>query len=115
MNELKPYICPQCGGKVNRATLICEMCGTQFHEVAPNGIIIARPGVHVLGVNRVINDEMFYLHNPQELSEYILKDMAREFASCILPFLDVRSEQNPCRNQTILSARLRVVEPTFRF
>jgi len=115
MSELKPYICPQCGGKVNRATLVCEMCGTQFREDAPYKLIIERPGVRVLGISRVIDNEMMRHGDPQELSEYVLREIARDFTSCIMPFLDVRSEQDQYKDQTILSARLRVVEPTFRF
>ena len=32
MKELKPLICPRCGGKVNRGTYACEYCNTAFDK-----------------------------------------------------------------------------------
>lgn len=29
-SDIKPMICPNCGGHINRKTYICEYCDTQF-------------------------------------------------------------------------------------
>ena len=115
---LKPYICTQCGGKVNRATLVCEMCGTQFKEDRSEEMVtrlaVTRPGVVTLG--RTLRVDKFYLtHDPKALSEYAIKMMAREFAECIVPYLDVRVEDNPSDFSYIMRGRLRVVEPEYLF
>jgi len=115
---LKPYICPQCGGKVNRTSLVCEMCGTQFKEERSEDrvsrLVVTRPGVVTLG--QTLRVDKFYLtHDPKKFSEYAIKMLAREFTECIAPYLDIKVEDNPRDSSYIMRARLRVVEPEYRF
>ena len=115
---LKPYICPQCGGKVNRASLVCEMCGTQFKEDRSKDmvtrLVVTRPGVATLGQALRV-DKHYLTHDPKEFSEYAIKMLAREFTECIAPYLDIQVEDDPRDSSYIMRARLRVVEPEYRF
>lgn len=114
--DLKPYICPQCGGKVNRATLICEMCGTAFkEEPGLMRIVVDRPGVHVLQANHIIGNEMLGALGLKEASEMCIRRLAAEFAESIAPFMNVETEWEPRTNQTMIRARLRVIDPDYRF
>ena len=114
---LKPYICPQCGGKVNRATLVCEMCGTQFKEDQRNGptqLIIERPGVVTLGQS--ISLDLEYIHrDPRLFSEQVIKQLANEFADCIAPYMDIETENDLIHHSCIVRARVRLLKPTYRF
>ena len=115
-NDLKPYICPQCGGKVNRATLICEMCGTAFKE--DSGlvqVVVDRPGVHVLGAQGIIDDWELRPVGLKKASEICIRRLAQEFADSIAPFMEVETERAPWCDQTMIRATLRVVDPKYGF
>ena len=112
---LKPYICTQCGGKVNPVTMVCEMCGTHFKEQDNVLRIVAgRPGVHTLGTTLSIDKELVYLH-PKEYSELVLKQMTKELAECIAPFIEVETEEDPEYFRQIVRGRIRVLDSAFRF
>ena len=116
MSDLKPYICTQCGGKVNRATLTCEMCGTTFKETPePMKIVVDRPGVHVLSARQIVDGELLQTLGLKATSEMCIHHLAEQFADVIAPFMSVETERHPFENQTMMTARIRVVEPSYRF
>lgn len=114
---LKPYICTQCGGKVNRTTLVCEMCGTHFKDESQGEayrLIVTRPGVVTLG-KRIYVDTEIMSQSPEVFSEFAIKQLAREFAECIAPYMDIKAENRPEHHQSVLTARLRILQPEYRF
>lgn len=120
MSELKPYICTQCGGKVNRATLVCECCGTQFridtHDDIPRiQVVYSRPGVHMLCVNYEMTREMIDAMGYKEASKYVLEATADELAKSIAPYMEVYSERNPWRDTVTVNSRIRVLDPVYKF
>ena len=113
---LKPYICTQCGGRVNRATLTCEMCGTTFKEDIPEQrIVVERPGVHFLRSQMAIDKEMYIALGATQASEYVIRRMANQMAEIIIPFMDVMTMEDPICHQTLIRSTVRVLEPKFRF
>ena len=112
---LKPYICTQCGGKVNPVTLTCEMCGTRFKEEGVMRLVVDRPGVHIIQCTRAISKDALYTIGPEAASEYVLKDMSREIAQSLFPMLDVMTEDDLPMHEKRIRAQLRVLEPTYRF
>lgn len=112
---LKPYVCTQCGGKVNRSTMTCEMCGTQFKETENVMRIVAeRPGVKTLGATIAIDREMAYL-SPEDTSEIVMRQMVDELAKCIAPFIDVKTEDDPILGRQLVRGRIRILDSAFRF
>ena len=114
---LKPYICTQCGGNVNRATLVCEMCGTRFKDVSESGIariVVSRPGVVTLGQSISVDLEDMQ-RNPKEISEYAMRRLAGVFAECIAPYMDVEMENRPEYHSTTIRAKVRLLKPDYRF
>ena len=112
---MKPYICPQCGGQVNRAKMICEYCGTQFRE--ESGAIkieTYHPGVHTLGANAMVYKELAVL-NPKDAAEMAIKQMANSFAEGIAQFMDVRTIEEPATGCIRFAAKLRVLDSGYRF
>lgn len=112
---MKPYICPQCGGQVNRAKMICEYCGTQFREERNEIKVVAyNPLVHTLGANVILDREMAKL-SPKEAAEMAIKHMANQFAEGIAQFMEVRTIEEPITDTVRFSARLRVLESGYKF
>lgn len=115
MERLKPMVCPQCGGTVNRATMICEYCGTRFKEDACGvKIEVLRPGVRVLTATAEVPDELMYT-SPKEASVYAIDCMAEKFAELIAPFIEVKMQVDPAVMKTRFYASLRVLDSNHRF
>ena len=106
------YKCSCCGGNINRVTMTCEYCGTQYKEEYGNVIRIetfTNP-VRTLA-SKMALDNFALKMNPKEYSEYAIKKLAVEFAECLVPFMDIRPSIDSHRDLTILDARVKVVEP----
>ena len=115
MERLKSMICPQCGGAVNRATMICEYCGTRFREDDSGvKIEVMRPGVRVLSATVEVPDEFMY-SSPKEAATYAIDCMAEKFAELITPFIDVKMQVDPAVFKTRFYGSLRVLDSKHRF
>ena len=106
------YKCSCCGGDIDRKTMTCEYCGTRYKEERGNVLRVEmfQNPVRTLKSKMVLNGKYFKA-NPQECAEYAIKQLARDFAECIAPYMDVHYEYNPCECTAELSARIKVVEP----
>ena len=106
------YVCSCCGGKINRATMTCEYCGTRYKEEYGNVIRFEtfQNPVRTLA-SKVSLDRRMLMDSPQEYAEYAIKSLAREFAECIVPFMDVEYSYDPFYCIGTLAARIKVVEP----
>lgn len=112
---MKPYICPQCGGQVNRAKMICEYCGTMFREERDEIRVVAyNPRVHTLGA-RVMIPKEHVISSPKEMSEYAIRRLAQEFADGIAQFMEVQTMDEPIAGEVMFGAKLRVLDSTYRF
>ena len=112
---MKPYICPQCGGQVNRAKMICEYCGTMFQEERNEIRVVAyTPLVHTLGANVAIQKE-YAVKSPKEMSEYAIRRLAQQFADGIAQFMEVRTMDDPITDTVMFQSRLRVLDSEYRF
>lgn len=110
------YKCSCCGGDINRATMICEYCGTRYKEDRAGVIRIEtfRNPVRTLENQLVLSDRYMMINNPQEYSEYAIRTLARQFAECIAPFMEVEYSYEPSMQTTKLRARIKVIEPIHR-
>lgn len=118
--ELKPLTCPNCGGKVNRAKMVCEYCGTQFSNAEINmGIFRVE---HYTSPTRVFSAEVIIpneLHAlaPEDVIPYAKKEIAEKLVDRLLQgdMIEFRSEMDLRACEQIISARLRVLDPRYRF
>ena len=120
MSELKPYICTQCGGKVNRENLICECCGTQFREEIKDNVntihvVQTRPGVHTLATQVVVDREIVLQIGAEQATKYFMEELKREFTKHITPFIEMDCQHDFIRGQMVIRGRMRVLDPTYRF
>ncbi len=107
------YICSCCGGKINRITMTCEYCGTQYEEKHDNLIRIEtfRNPVVTLQNEFVFNNDLMDHLTPQEISKLAMDKTVRELAECIAPYIEVQIENDPMRCQKIMRSRIKIVQP----
>lgn len=117
---LKPIVCPNCGGSVNVSRLICEFCGTKFKDAdCDTGIIrfeTYTSPTRVLGAETIVSNE-FVAIDPDNVMNHVKRNIAERLADRLLQgeLIEFRSEMDFKHCQQIISARLRVLEPNYRF
>ena len=117
---LEPLTCPNCGGRVNEARCVCEYCGTQFKSDEPDfGVFRIE---HFTSPTRVLNMESrianeYVAHDPDMTIKYAKREIAERLADKLLQgeLIEFRSEMDMLHCQQIISARLRVLDPHYRF
>lgn len=117
---LKPLTCPNCGGRVNEARLVCEYCGTNFMSDKPDiGVFRAE---HFTSPTRILNMEShipneFVVQAPEHVVACAKREIAERLADKLLQgeLIEFRSEMDMLHCQQIISARLRVLDPHYRF
>lgn len=89
--------CQCCGAPINRATMTCEFCGTQYQR-SQNDILRIETysdPVVTLRSNRAITDEELKSLGPELASEIALRSICREFADSMMPFIKVDTNLSP--------------------
>lgn len=116
---LKPLTCPNCGGAVNRERRVCEYCGTSFQFEADTQVFriehFTSP-TRVFSAEAIIPNELHALA-PEEVIPYAKKEIAEKLVDGLLQgdMIEFRSEMDFKYCQQIISARLRVLDPHYRF
>ena len=117
---LKPMVCPNCGGAVNTARLICEFCGTKFKDADNNTDVIKietfTSPTRVMNVESRIANEFVALC-PEHVLDKAKDDIAKRLARNLLQggLVEFTSEMDFARCEQVISARLRVLDPRYRF
>lgn len=117
--EIKPLVCENCGGHIERKTMKCPYCDTQY-ERKNNGVtvnyVVDRPGVHTLRADIRVDRHMM-LHNPEGATEYALDRLRREIADGLLAYMKITTSEDYSyldRFQ-IIRGEIRVVDPAFTY
>lgn len=116
--EIKPLICPNCGGKIDRKTLTCTFCGIEFaldNEAKPIVVKMFNPRMETLQSRIIIPREALELGDLEEAQAYALKELSRQLADRIMPFMEVRTSYEPIYAQQTIHARVRLLRPDYRF
>lgn len=114
--------CPNCGAAINVARMICEYCGTTFKrndvilsDLGLPKIVIQRPGIKVLGVNIAISgDQMLYMEQ-EDIEAMICSEMSHKIAQELVKHLDIKSRYDMSTRMNVFSAKLRVLDPEYKF
>ena len=117
------YVCECCGGKVNRATMTCEYCGTQYKEDPRRDGIIRletfRNPVHTyVKLAKIPKEEIMRMSDAMRVesatryvTDYVMREMARQFAECIMQDISMEYQNDTFTNQYIARGTLKVVSP----
>lgn len=113
--KLQPMVCPNCGGSIDRGRLICEYCGTKFDDgMRPIKIETYQHPVRHFQTQTYLPRE-FMVDNPDECAEYAIRDITKNLASHLKDMLELRTDFDPMCNQVVITARLRVLDPNYKF
>lgn len=115
---MKAMQCEKCGGHINPSTLRCEYCGTQYEDDGLGRLYITRfdPKMDVLCSN--VSFDWDFIGSEEDLnmaSEYAIKEVSYKIAKSIIPYLDIKTIEDPMRRKTNIHARLRVIRPDQRY
>ena len=117
---IQPLICPNCGGTVDRDRLICKYCGTQFDrncgEIGILKIEHVEPNTRVLRATVRATREQLMIA-PESVESYAKSEIAKEMAQQLLEgnTIEMVSEMDWKTCEQVISARLRVLDPHYRF
>lgn len=118
---LEPITCPNCGSnRIDTARRVCEFCGTKFkiadHELGILRVEHYTAPTRVLGIETIVPNEM-HEYAPDNVIPYAKREIAERLADKLLQgeLIEFTSEMDLKRCQQIISARLRVLDPKYRF
>lgn len=110
----KAYICQCCGGTINRATMKCEYCGTEYEKIDDQVRLrietFQNPTI-TLASHVGISDEDMRVLGPEAASKLAMQKMCRQLSECLAPFIDMSVEHDPCTRIHHLAGHLKVVRP----
>ena len=118
--KLESISCPNCGGRVDTVRMVCEFCGTKFKDADSDESIIRletfTSPTRVLGVKTFVSNE-FVAVDPENVLNHVKRDVAERLADKLLQceLIEFRSEMDFKHCQQVISARLRVLDPKYRF
>ena len=117
------YICECCGGKINRATMTCEYCGTQYKEdPRRDGIIKVetfRNPIHTYTkLARIPKEEIQRMSTvmgaeaaTRRVTDYVMREMTQQFAECIMQDMSMEYYNDRATNQYVARGTIKVVSP----
>lgn len=109
------YICECCGGKINRATMTCEYCGTQYKEDLVNDAVIRIETFHnpveTLRASVIVPDEQMRLMGADNASEWVVRQLAHKFSEHIAKYMVLENRFEPYERQHFVTATVKMVIP----
>lgn len=113
MSKLHALICTGCGGQIDRDTLTCKSCGTQYkYDQDGKLITVEQFDRKFVYINGSIAVPAFVVNKDPELAmEMTLNQIAQELTKKILPLIEYTTEFSPKDMLYYTHARVGVAEP----
>lgn len=115
LHEIKKLTCENCGGAIDRKTMMCPYCGTQYerkHDGITVNYVVDRPGVHTLRAE-VRMDYRMVKDDPECATRYALDRLRHEVADGLLAYMKISTSKDFCEMSEIIRGEVRVIDPTF--
>ena len=113
MSKLHALICKGCGGLIDRDTLTCKSCGTQYKYDGDGKLITIeqfdRKTVYINGSIAV--PAYLVKDDPQMAMEMTVREVAQEMVKKIIPLIEWQTRFEPHTMEYITHARIGVAEP----
>lgn len=109
------YNCPNCGAPIGYSPK-CEYCGTVLQWIPTTIIEIENPEIVTLQSRASVQNEILYDHGlkrlyvEERMQSYLSASMAPE----LIKHMEFRLDDDFETNETVMTARLRVVGPRRR-
>ncbi len=111
---MKALICECCGGRIDRHTMTCPMCGTQYkldEYEHPIRVIEYSQRVETLTSRIAIPRYVVEHMETEDVMEMTLRQMAQQMAEKIMPLIEFTHEYDPVHQDHITYGVLRVANP----
>lgn len=117
MLELKPLTCQNCGGTIERSTMKCPYCGTQYaryHDAVTINYLVDRPGEHRLSAEVRVPRELA-VNDPERATRYALDRLRHEVADGLLAYMKITTSKDLYGMSEIIRGEIKVLDPTFTY
>ena len=121
---MKKLKCECCGAplKINPISIyyegyICDYCGSKY-KADNEGVIrieTYQNPVRILMARTYVTDDVTKGIGEEKAAEYSIKNLTRNLAESLAPMLTIEKEYDPQCMRHIITAKVRVVEPDYRF
>lgn len=112
--ERKPLLCKNCGGAIDRFTMKCPFCDTQYerpHEEVPVLPVVEQRGVERICASIAVDMECL-LRSPQDAIEHFAKSKVMGIlAKELLKYATFTETDDPRSFRKIINATIAVVPP----
>lgn len=107
--DLKALVCTQCGGLIDKSTLVCQHCGTAYTMERQNTLVIKElnPNEVILGASTIIDPERLS-HFGNVVIEDSIERLTYNLASQLVPFMEVQTDVDLNSRLLELYGRIRV-------
>lgn len=111
--RLTPLICTQCGGQIDRVTMTCQSCQTQFELSGEQTLVIREhlPNEYTIGASLSIDPRNLYFGQMDYLN-FAVEELSHKLAEGLAPFMEVEQLSDLSDNSIMLNARLRLLKPS---
>lgn len=113
MADLKNLTCVCCGGRINRATMRCEYCGTEYEIKDNNPIMRIESFQNPVREFRacVLVDDYDLQIGGEEYMKHATNRLCEKMLPAVLSGMRIRAERDYRTNMTRLDGSLRIVIP----
>ena len=118
---MKNLKCECCGAplKINPyfGDYFCDYCGSKYKVDNDRVIRIEtyQNSVRTLIVKTYVSDDVAKGIGEEKAAEYSIKNLTNNLAESLAPMLTIEKEYDPQCMRHIITAKVRVVEPDYRF
>ena len=118
MNELKAMVCQNCGATIDRRSMKCEYCGTQYereYDGAQVRFVMDRPGVHTICAEAMVDEMIVGSIPPEAMERHIMNKLRNSIADGLLEYLKMEVKVDPMHFCRIIRGEVRVLDPSWEY
>lgn len=117
---IKPLTCTNCAGRINRATMTCEYCGTKYQfddGIIPLRIECQTSPVRILATQTSIPEELLRWDcmTKEHITEMVMDNIRDQLAKALEDCMTIEMHYDAREMRQIITAKVRVLEPDYRF
>ena len=119
---IKSLTCKNCAGRINKATMTCEYCGTQYEGLYADGMLHCvvehqSSPVKILKMETSIPEELLRENclAKNSVADMAMGDIRHQLAKALEDCMEIEMHYDIRQMRQVITARVRVLEPNYRF